>query len=388
MLRRAWVIAVLVPLATFLFLLLACMLINAMYDRLPITLSVAGQTHAPANLGAGTGSYLQDSTYFLRLDKNGRGIVHASLSQNATLKLYFLQITFLADDPRTRLLIFGRTEDAADGTSIATLAPGDGLQRVYLSAAHTQHGPTQGFIFGFQGPVGAEVELGLGPLLPYSPWHHVKDAASRIAAVSPWTITSINNYADPGRLMSAPPLVLSLGSLVAVALGLLGIACRLGLSKSTALHSLVLLFVLCWGLLDLNWLHQQRHNAREALKAFSGKAEHDRLQASTDAVVHRFSERVHAQIRPSDNVPAIFVASTSDYAGMRMAYFLYPLNVYWERLEELPAQSSFESGDHILVVNPTSHRYVDGYITYPDRSDRIAAELLFSEPLGALFRVR
>ncbi|MEM6486433.1 MAG: hypothetical protein AAF662_15795, partial [Pseudomonadota bacterium] len=207
-------------------------------------------------------------------------------------------------------------------------------------------------------------------------------------SVSPWTITSINNYPDPGRWASALPLVLSLGVLLGLALAVFVIASRLGLPKSTWLRSFALLFVFCWVLLDLNWLQQQRYNARQALKTFSGKTESARLRASPDASIHRLSQRVFDEVRSSDSTPAIFVSSTSDYAGMRAAYFLYPMNVYWERFEELPAQKSFVSGDHILVVNPTRHRYSGGYITYPDRSDRIAAELLFSEPLGALFRVR
>tara|TARA_R110001599_G_scaffold64147_13_gene180296 strand:- start:2 stop:991 length:990 start_codon:yes stop_codon:yes gene_type:complete len=111
----------------------------------------------------------------------------------------------------------------------------------------------------------------------------------------------------------------------------------------------------CWLLLDLPWQWRLLEQATATGKQFASLPAQSRPGATADALRWRFAERVVARVSAADS--RVFVASASDYGGMRMAYYLYPLNVYWRRGgPELPASSTVRAGDFIVVVQPSNVR--------------------------------
>ncbi len=110
--------------------------------------------------------------------------------------------------------------------------------------------------------------------------------------------------------------------------------------------------VACWLVLDLPWqwrLHEQLLVTKDR---FAGVAAQKKPGLTNDAELWAFAERVRALLPAAGS--RAFVASVSDYDGMRMAYYLYPLNVYWRRGgPELPASATVQEGDYIIVVQPS-----------------------------------
>ncbi|MCP4829333.1 MAG: hypothetical protein GY889_10730, partial [Proteobacteria bacterium] len=74
-----------------------------------------------------------------------------------------------------------------------------------------------------------------------------------------------------------------------------------------------------------------------------------------DAKLYRSIAAVKAHIKEPD--ARVMIATSDLYAGMRAAYFLYPLNAFW-RLErpEIPDQQYLRKGDYILVLGPSRAR--------------------------------
>ncbi len=119
---------------------------------------------------------------------------------------------------------------------------------------------------------------------------------------------------------------------------------------------------------------------------FAGKSNAEKRQAGPDSALFGFTRRVNDVVSESDG--RVFISTTSDYQGMRGAYFLYPNNVYWDRYATtLPEPDYFEAGDFVVLFPPVQVGYDrnSGYLQYGD-GKQLRAELLFSEGSGALFR--
>ena len=81
----------------------------------------------------------------------------------------------------------------------------------------------------------------------------------------------------------------------------------------------------------------------------------------------------------------IFVASSSDFLGMRAAYQLYPRNVYWERHAELPSPDRLRGGDYVLLMLPTQHTVADGTLLFPEHPGAARAVAVLLETPNARF---
>ena len=90
-----------------------------------------------------------------------------------------------------------------------------------------------------------------------------------------------------------------------------------------------------------------------------------------------------------DQPQRVFVASKGDFWGMKMAYYLYPANVYWNREgPELPPPDKLRAGDFIVLVDETETRFDrrGNFLIYND--DRLPVQRLLDDQAGTLFRVR
>ncbi len=117
---------------------------------------------------------------------------------------------------------------------------------------------------------------------------------------------------------------------------------------------LLIWMLACWLVLDLPWQWRLAGQVEATRARFAGVPAEERPGLTEDAALWAFAERARTLLPAGSRV---FVASSSDYAGMRMAYYLYPLNVYWRRGgPELPGSSRVRAGDYIVVVQPTQVR--------------------------------
>ena len=106
-----------------------------------------------------------------------------------------------------------------------------------------------------------------------------------------------------------------------------------------------------------------------------------------DSALVQFMSGVRQRITSPD--ARVFVASQDDYTGMRGSYYLYPLNVFWQRSRsELPAVRYIHSGDYIVLINPTAIRFDSqkSALLTPDR-EQILVKLLGGGGVGSLYRV-
>lgn len=170
-------------------------------------------------------------------------------------------------------------------------------------------------------------------------------------APQPWNQGSINVHgagAQPGKRLT--PVVL---------LGVLTLL--LGLPGYWRWGSRFLLawMLVAWLLLDLVWQRQLLWRGQDTREQFAGLPAADRPAQGDDSFFWAVSQKTKAQLPAAG--ARVFVASANDFVGMRMAYYLYPLNVYWRRGgPELPGPSQFRTGDYILLVEPTAVRPLSG----------------------------
>ena len=115
--------------------------------------------------------------------------------------------------------------------------------------------------------------------------------------------------------------------------------------------------ILCiWILSDTFWHARLWHQAALTWETFGGKSTQDKLLASEESQLITFTQEAKSHIH--SNTARVFIASASDYAGMNTAYFMSPLNAYWNRGgEELPSGKDLRSGDYILIVPPSRVAY-------------------------------
>ena len=91
-----------------------------------------------------------------------------------------------------------------------------------------------------------------------------------------------------------------------------------------------MIFLACWLVLDLVWQNRLLRQVAHSHFTFAGLSNEEKLAAGPDAKLYRSIAAVKAHINEPD--ARVMVATSDLYAGMRAAYFLYPLNAYW-RLE-------------------------------------------------------
>lgn len=111
------------------------------------------------------------------------------------------------------------------------------------------------------------------------------------------------------------------------------------------------LLLLIWLFADSLWLYQLQYRSLNSVSLFGGLSTRDKLLASSD---RRFVELADAVAPLVPDGSRLFVATQSDFGGMRAAYYLYPRNLYWKRGgPELPPAERLRSTDRILLIAPS-----------------------------------
>ena len=170
-----------------------------------------------------------------------------------------------------------------------------------------------------------------------------------LVAYRDWSVPAINSFNNGGvAILGVPPVVGVVVLMLAIALPLILLS-RMGKLRLTV--SIPYLFLGAWILLDFLWLRELTARAGMTYERFAQVSPAKRLDRSIDARVVDISRQVAPRLQEGARV---FVATNDDWVGNRLAFYLYPKNVYWLRGgPELPSPSELRAGDTILVVHPS-----------------------------------
>lgn len=239
-----------------------------------------------------------------------------------------------------------------------------------------------------RGRPGEQLELSAIELRPPS----LPDALRALVvdwwSFTPWDLGSTNFYHATGSGQTRHSPVLYVGGLFLASTLAYWLILALFRSRlSPDWRVLPALFLICWLCLDLPWQLQLLRHLDETHARYAGMDSREKLLAGPDAVLVQFMSDVRERIGPSG--ARVFVASSDDYKGMRGSYYLYPSNVYWRRgTAQLPPRSSFQSGDFIVLLQPSEVRFDPQEKVLLAGDDKaLPVQLLVSSDFGSLFRV-
>lgn len=212
----------------------------------------------------------------------------------------------------------------------------------------------------------------------------LSDTVASWLVFRPWIPRDINVYTGT-RDFNVGPFP---APVIAAGIALL-LACYLLLRRRQARWTVIALLVFCgWLVLDGLWqwrLWQQLEVTRDR---YAGVDSERKPLVSEDALIARFAARAAEQINRDD--ARVFIASMSDSDGMRAAYYMSPLNTYWNRRGiELPEKRYLRQGDYILVVGGSRLLYNRGLglVRLPSGEDVAVHERLVDN-VGLLLEVK
>ncbi|MCB1676331.1 MAG: hypothetical protein KDI01_08570 [Halioglobus sp.] len=288
------------------------------------------------------------------LDHQGRAVIALPAAGIELASYPYLRVAFgdAPAPPLSRLLV--RAVRGAIGHWLARsedVAPRDTW--FYLGAAPQWRGKLVRVELFLLGVPGQTVTIHTIGLYPRSASHALQSLLSAWSSAGPWRQSSVNQHTG-GRLDGSLLYPLPAAALLAAfALTACALAPRLfpgfkGLRWPAA--GGIVLF--CWLLLDALWqwqLLQRLHTAREQ---FASGSNTEKLLAGPDRELFAISRAVKQAL--AGKPARVLVSAREEYRGMRLAYYLYPLNVFWERGgPPLPDPALLRAGDYILLLQPS-----------------------------------
>ena len=224
-------------------------------------------------------------------------------------------------------------------------------------------------------------------LHPTSATLQLRSILSDLGSFAPWKRAQMNTHTGAAKVASfyPVPLVVTLMLLSFLAYGLLVILSGGRLVFSWTVPAMI--FLACWLVLDLVWQNRLLRQLEHSHSTFAGLSTEEKLAAGPDAGLYRSIATVKTHINEPD--ARVMVATSDLYAGMRAAYFLYPLNAYW-RLErpEIPDEQYLRKGDYILLLSPSrAYAHKDKGIRLPE-TRMYPAEMVYSSLTMRLLRLK
>lgn len=240
----------------------------------------------------------------------------------------------------------------------------------------------------FLGPPRGKVVVESIELLPSKFPGKLFATLSNWMAFTPWQHSSINSYigVDASGTSLTPVLV---------AVGVWGMTSLVYLLATLIFAARVsfrwpvvgVLFVLSWIALDSLWQLKLFRQAELTRETFAGRTTVEKRQIGADGALYSFIDDAKKAI--GDAKARIFVSSSSDYSGMRGAYYLYPRNVFWQRNRAtLPDPEYIRPGDHVLLIRPAPAKFdsVNSFLRFGQKRSLKVKHVLSSE-IGSLYLV-
>jgi hypothetical protein len=147
------------------------------------------------------------------------------------------------------------------------------------------------------------------------------------------------------------------------------------------------LVLIGWVALDAPWQWSLWQQLAETRADFAGKSDHQKALSAPDGPVYRLIDAIRPYL--GDPPARVFVATASEYLGLRAAYHLYPHNPYWARnRDEMPSAGAVRSGDFVLVLQSQQVRFdaAAGELVW-GRRQRVEAKPVYADAQGQLYRV-
>jgi len=142
-----------------------------------------------------------------------------------------------------------------------------------------------------------------------------------------------------------------------------------------------------WITLDARWLWLRLQQTEETATVFSGKSLRDKHIADVDGYVYAFAEQVRARL---PKTPArVFVSADDHYFRARLAYHLYPNNVFADHGgATLPLAAQVKPGDYIVVFRRHGVQFdLDKKTLRWDDQPPVPAQLLLAHLGNAMFKL-
>jgi hypothetical protein len=325
----------------------------------------------------------------LTLDGAGRGVLVLPLPSLESRAYPLLHLRF-SEMPATEALGLFWGTSKTGGQMAQFWVPGSLEQSLWLpmGGMSVWDGKLNELAVLLQGKPGATFVVEALELLPASPRYQLKALYSDWRAFVPWGLESINRHngiRTTGSTLYPVPVAAAVAGASLLVYGLF-----IFLRKGPAVDWRVLsaIFLVCWIGLDLVWQSKLWRQLVLTRETFAGMDSSAKLARGPDAALVQFTTYIRQRIAQPG--ARILVASSSDYRGMRASYYLYPLNVFWQRNEaELPASTYIKAGDYIVTVKPSAIRFDRQSNTLlSPQSEQLPVHLLAESDVGSLYRVQ
>lgn len=330
-----------------------------------------------------------DGNVLLTLGKRGIGFIALSSEPVAARDYPFLHIA-LEDASNNLDAVLSWTDAHSDEQSHYYPLENESLTSQWIATAELNgwSGEIGTVNLRIKGEPGQTVVIHDFSLHPASPWRQLQAIFTDVTAYDSWNRATMNTYTGVTNVSSFYPVPLAIALFL---LSLLAYGALVGLSRGKLRFSRVnvaLLFLASWIILDVAWQNRLWHQLADTYRTFAGVEPQQRQAVGPDAQLFDFVAHIKPQLEAVNS--RVFVASTDPYNGMRVAYYLYPLNVYWSvHAPEVPYDEFLRKGDYIALIRPSSFRFNGnhGIVVAPDRAD-IRAKLVYSDNVGTLVKLK
>lgn len=343
---------------------------------------------AQVDIGTGT---LTGQNLRLQLNSSGRGIIALPVPRPPANAFPFLLHLGFVHAPRDfSILILWRTEQTGTQVHVYELQENPGAS-IWLETKELEHwsGHITSLGVMVMGRPGGTVTFEDISLLPASLAAQLQSIYVEWTRFIPWHHSSINTHTGLALTGSTlHPLVVIAALLALSVLAYLLILLLPWTRSRFDWRAVAAMFLTCWIGLDLIWQHKLFRQLTLTYSTFYGKDNQGKLAAGIDGELAKFMTEVKSELDSTDS--RVFVSSSDDYLGMRGAYYLYPVNVFWERKgPELPPKKYVHSGDYIVLVEPadTSFDAVSGKLL-PPHDTALSVQPILSRRVGSLYRVK
>lgn len=353
-------------------------------DAVTAGLQIWGPQHGRVVVGKETG---RDDAITMEFDDAGRAVYEVEGRELALRDLPLLHLAFAEQSDAMALIIGWRTQ--AGGKQVyyrrVGVAPGRSFW-LDMSGETRWSGNASTLAVIFLGPPGGRVALDALQLAPNRFPYSLYTRIAGWTTFVPWSHSSINAHLGVVTPGEAPYPVLVAVGLLAIALALYVVWVFL-LRQGTFRWAVpgILLFIV-WIGLDSLWQGRLLRQAEVTWKNLAGQTTVQKRANGVDRELYRFVQTVDQALGERDG--RVFVSSSSDYFGMRAAYYLYPRNVYWKRhAKTLPEAGYLRPDDYVVLLEPFTERFnADaGELLYNDQ--RLSVRRVFSARIGALYEV-
>lgn len=332
-----------------------------------------------------------DGTRFIVQATDAAGLAIITLELPALRASDYRRVrwTLTGREPDAELALLWRTDYVAQRINSAPLAASpEGAQVVMTPGERNWIGRIGGIALTIRGKLAEPLVIENVSVDAMGAAEVVVDRLRDWFGHRPWNGLSINSaLGGPQEQPVWFPLAIAIIALSAIALWMGWRRWRGSGSNQSPALTVIAIVAVAWIALDARWLWTRLQRAQATAASFSGKSPEGKHLADLDGNVYLFAEKLRAKI--PDRPARIYVSADDHYFRARLAYHLYPHNIYIDHASAtLPAIPLFKPGEYIAVFRRRGVVYdpVAQTVRWDDQPP-VRAELLIAEDGNAAFKV-